>query len=229
VSNPQARRDSGYEFLKRALTGLFLIILFWIIFFKLPPLVFSVTLVAVLATILLTEWPQLFPVKSAPFWLIMPIYPVLPVVTAIALNHIPAYRMLIVYSMIIVYCFDFGSYTFGSIFGLHKVAPAISPRKTWEGVVGGFLFSYFTLITILYLSGASMTLFTALHTTLALSTLALCGDFFESYLKRRVNLKDSGRLLPGHGGLLDRLDSVFFVIPVVYLFRHYFARIFELI
>jgi len=225
----QKKRDSRRDFAKRAITGTLLIVAFWAVFFRMPPIVFTGALAGILGIIILTEWPRFFKTTNPTFWLLMPLYPILPMVLTALLNHHPTNRLLIVYTMVIVFCFDFGSYAFGSLFGMHKIAPEISPRKTWEGAVGGFLFSYITLTTILRLSGTTTTLFIALHTTFALPTLALCGDFFESLLKRRAGIKDSGNLLPGHGGFLDRLDGILFAMPVVFLFQDYFARVFGLV
>lgn len=109
---------------------------------------------------------------------------------------------------------DTGSYIAGKLWGKHKIAPSISPGKTWEGFLGG-LISALGVTLFFFEPTASIMFF-----TLVVSTLALLGDLFESFLKRRANLKDSGTLLPGHGGILDRIDAILFVAPLFYFLRH---------
>lgn len=107
---------------------------------------------------------------------------------------------------------DTGAYLFGSTFGKHKMAPNISPKKSWEGFVGGvFLVTLIaTLLWIFNILGGGY-VFYAIITSLA----ATAGDLLESLFKRRANVKDSGKLLPGHGGILDRFDSVLLASPVL--------------
>ena len=115
---------------------------------------------------------------------------------------------------------DIAAYFIGTRFGKHKMAPSISPGKSWEGFAGGVLGS---------LAGGA--LFAGLLFDLSLaaglgigaivSVLAPAGDLVESLSKRELGIKDSGRLLPGHGGFLDRLDAIIFCCPVVYLFLRF--------
>lgn len=222
-------RDSWKDFLPKVYTGAALIALFYLVFFHLPPLAFSVCALGILAAILVFEWTLLFPVKSLAFWLIMPVYPLAPFAMTIALNHMPAYRLLIVFTMILVFSFDFGGYVFGTFWGKHKLAPEISPRKSWEGVLGGLIFAYIALAIILWARNIEMSWIIRGILTFSLGIFALCGDMFESLLKRRVGIKDSGRILPGHGGFLDRLDAFMFVVTLTYLFKTFFAHMFGLI
>lgn len=107
---------------------------------------------------------------------------------------------------------DSAAYFAGKQFGRHKLAPAISPGKTWEGVYGA-LFAVAIYAAVLKLSGAVSTWW--ILPGLWLVTIAgVYGDLFESFFKRRVNLKDSGRFLPGHGGFLDRVDGVIPALPI---------------
>jgi phosphatidate cytidylyltransferase len=226
---PLKPRDSWKDFLPKVYTGAVLIVLFYLVFFHLPPLVFSLCAVGILAAIFISEWPRLFSIKSPTFWLLAPIYPILPFALTIALNHMPTYRLLIVFTMILVFSFDFGGYAFGTFWGKHKVAPEISPRKSWEGVIGGLIFSYSALATILWTRNIEMAWTMRALLTFALGIFALCGDMFESILKRRVGTKDSGTLLPGHGGFLDRLDAFMFVVVLTFVFRTFFAHLFGLL
>lgn len=108
---------------------------------------------------------------------------------------------------------DVAAYLVGSAIGRRKLAPRISPGKTWEGTVAGFVGAAIVVLGMAALVGipASSTIFLAL----TIGPAALGGDLFESFLKRRVGAKDSGTLFPGHGGALDRIDSLVTVAPVV--------------
>ena len=96
-----------------------------------------------------------------------------------------------------------------------KLAPAISPGKTWEGLIGGLLANLAWIIVVYQLgSGWGLGLSQFLLISLATSLVSVVGDLFESILKREAGVKDSGKLLPGHGGMLDRVDSVIAAAPV---------------
>ena len=111
---------------------------------------------------------------------------------------------------------DSGAFLIGQTLGHHLMAPTISPGKTWEGALGGLLCAIGTAIGL----GALFDLSTSLwHYAIIGSTIGIMaqlGDLAESRLKRAAGLKDSGGILPGHGGMLDRLDSIVFTLPLVY-------------
>ncbi|HLR46093.1 MAG TPA: phosphatidate cytidylyltransferase [Deinococcales bacterium] len=122
---------------------------------------------------------------------------------------------------------DVGAYTIGSLFGRNKLAPEISPSKTVEGALGGMLFA---LVFVSGLHWVASTLFDFSVNTVKLLFFALtvgaasqAGDLFESMLKRWTGVKDSGRFLPGQGGVLDRIDSHLFAVAFSYLFINLFA------
>ncbi|HKP51713.1 MAG TPA: CDP-archaeol synthase [Chloroflexia bacterium] len=111
---------------------------------------------------------------------------------------------------------DTGAYFVGSLFGSHKLIPHISPAKTWEGLAGGTLG---TVIASIVLSGLlKLSLIPAVILGLVICAAAVAGDLCESLLKRAARVKDSGHLIPGHGGILDRVDSIVFVLVAVYWF-----------
>jgi phosphatidate cytidylyltransferase len=123
-------------------------------------------------------------------------------------------RRIILGMLILVWINDTGAYVTGSIFGRHKLFPRISPKKSWEGLAGGTLF---TMVAAIWmdrfmgmLSATNWLIIAAI-----VSVFGVYGDLTESLLKRNANKKDSGNLIPGHGGVLDRFDSVLFVIPIV--------------
>ena len=105
---------------------------------------------------------------------------------------------------------DIGGYIFGKIFKGKKLT-SISPNKTYAGMIGSFLCSLLICILFVIFLNFSIHL---IYFTLLISLLSQSGDLFISYLKRKANIKDTGRFLPGHGGLLDRLDGIIFAIPV---------------
>jgi len=113
---------------------------------------------------------------------------------------------------------DIGAYFAGRFFGRHKLAPEISPSKTLEGSMGGILFSFLALLayTALVREVFPFGLLELWLFSLLLSLAAQLGDLAESMLKRFAGVKDSGRFLPGHGGLLDRIDSLLFTFPLTY-------------
>lgn len=135
--------------------------------------------------------------------------------------------VLLLSVLVIVWLADIGAYFAGRALGKHKLAPAISPGKTWEGAAGGMLAVMAVAVGVVK--------FTSLHETIALIvfaqygliamlgslvllvTLSVVGDLLESKLKRRRGFKDSSNLLPGHGGVLDRIDSLIPVLPLAVL------------
>ena len=117
---------------------------------------------------------------------------------------------------------DTGAYYVGRAFGKHKLAPSISPGKTWEGVVGGLVASLLMATIAHYWFFRELPLKWALPLAVTMSGIGLFGDLAESALKRGAGAKDAANILPGHGGLLDRLDSLLFNAPVIY----YFGRIY---
>jgi phosphatidate cytidylyltransferase len=111
--------------------------------------------------------------------------------------------------------YDIGAYASGSFFGKHKIAPAVSPSKTWEGAAGATVFVFAAALLIGPHLGL-LDLGSAALVAAAASILAPLGDLAESMLKRDLDIKDMGTILPGHGGALDRLDALLFAAPAVY-------------
>lgn len=113
---------------------------------------------------------------------------------------------------------DTGAYTVGSLFGSHALLPRVSRHKTWEGAMGGVLFG----AVVGWISSVTFAGYLLAWEGVAVGVLAsvvgLLGDLFESMLKRDAQIKDTGRLIPGHGGVLDRFDSLLFTAPLIYYF-----------
>lgn len=113
---------------------------------------------------------------------------------------------------------DMGAYFIGSALGRHKLCPEISPKKTIEGAVGGVLCSILASVIIALCFNRISELPLLLVLTVPFCVLGMSGDLFASALKRSVGLKDYGNLIPGHGGILDRFDSMLLIAPVLYAF-----------
>ncbi|KQN58210.1 phosphatidate cytidylyltransferase [Erwinia sp. E602] len=120
----------------------------------------------------------------------------------------------LLYVMVLVWGADSGAYMFGKLFGKHKLAPKVSPGKTWEGFLGGLVTS--ALISWLFsvFAPLQVDLSTLLICSIAAALASVLGDLTESMFKREAGIKDSGSLIPGHGGILDRIDSLTAAVPV---------------
>lgn len=123
----------------------------------------------------------------------------------------------ILYIFCLIWLSDTAAYFVGNKFGKHPLAPSISKNKSWEGAIGGFVF---TIIGAYILQNHILenSQYNWIILGIIIAITAPLGDLVESKLKRTFNAKDSGKLLPGHGGFLDRLDSFIFVVPMVYLY-----------
>jgi phosphatidate cytidylyltransferase len=129
---------------------------------------------------------------------------------------------LIGFFFLIVMGADAGAYFVGKNFGKHKLVPKISPGKTWEGAIGGIVSSS------IFAAIASATFFPELHYKVSIplaifmTVIGILGDLSESAMKRGAGAKDAANILPGHGGLLDRLDSLLFNAPILYYFARFY-------
>lgn len=123
-----------------------------------------------------------------------------------------------------VWAGDTAAYFVGSAIGKHKLAPSISPKKSWEGaianVAASLITAYIARLTFIQSIDGTDVIFLGA----AISIIGQLGDLFESVLKRGADIKDSGSLLPGHGGILDRIDSLIFTAPVLYYYHQVFIK-----
>lgn len=218
------------EFFKRLLTSLAILFCFGGAYLH-SVAMFTLLMLIILVLVLGFEWPKLVNFDSPFAWVVTVFYPILPILSLIFLNYkfhsvdmfIPLYPFLVAWTA------DTFGYFVGNIWGVHKIYPKISPGKSWEGLLGSVfgvsilnilllpkiklepICAYFSIITI---STIAVTLFISLILTI----VAFIGGMLISILKRRKNLKDVGNVLPGHGGFLDRFDSVFFVALLTWTF-----------
>lgn len=168
--------------------------------------------VAAIATLMFYEWTRLTRGWGTSWYLSGFVYAVIPALALLWIRERDAHGLaLLVWAFIVTWATDIGAYFAGRRFGQRKLAPGISPNKTVEGLYGG--------IAAATLFGGAWALATDLGIALlalapVLAIAAQAGDLFESGMKRRAGVKDSGALLPGHGGALDRLDGL---VPVATL------------
>ena len=191
---------------------------------SLPPSLLPIALMAAflaLAFVMLGSWrggPDALATVSAS--MLPSIYIALPIASLVAIRvhgGPPALFLL----MLTVMVSDTAQYYSGRAFGRNLLAPAVSPKKTIEGATGGFVFGALTMVAAgnWWLTGVPAGMRAALG--IAIVALGIAGDLFESMLKRSAGVKDSSALIPGHGGILDRIDALLFAAPVYYIVLNY--------
>ncbi len=136
-------------------------------------------------------------------------------------------KWLLLALFVIIWTNDTGAYCVGSLLGRHKMFPRVSPGKSWEGLVGGMMFALlagWVCSTFVVLADtASLNIVVWLVFALLVSTFGTLGDLIESLTKRTLGIKDSGHIIPGHGGMLDRFDSLLLAAPVITIFLFFFT------
>jgi phosphatidate cytidylyltransferase len=174
--------------------------------------------VAVCAAIMLYEWYGLTKTFSKLWQVAGVAYVGVPCVSLYLLQHVYFSDILtlvegialIIQLIAMIAATDIGAYFSGKIIGGAKLAPRISPNKTWAGLLGGMSCA---MAVSYYVHSAQMEVVAKLAIGAAIAVLGQAGDIFESWLKRRAGVKDSGKILPGHGGLLDRFDGLTLTAP----------------
>ncbi len=148
------------------------------------------------------------------FWILLPL-------SLLFFVWIPKQPMLVLAFFILIWMADTAAYVFGSLFGKHKLAPNISPGKTWEGFLCSCVFTAGLAVGLSYIpyfQSAGLALWQWIVMALLVEIFGLMGDLIESLFKRKAGVKDSGNIIPGHGGVLDRVDSILFATIPVLLF-----------
>jgi len=125
---------------------------------------------------------------------------------------------LVISILVSIWVCDSAAYFLGTALGKHKLMPRISPNKSWEGAIAGFIFSVITLIAAKALLLEFLEWRDIIAIGIIIGILGQCGDLIESMIKRDSRVKDSSSIIPGHGGILDRFDSLLFTAPAVYLY-----------
>jgi phosphatidate cytidylyltransferase len=195
------------ETLKRALSGVVYVAIMWFGTFC-SELSFHI-LFAVILLVCLYEMYKLRKGKTK-------ILAFLYVLSPLLLVHFIKTELILL-MFILTWTFDTFAYLVGVKFGKHKIMPTVSPKKSWEGFVGGFIFT----VIVAYLTASyfpAIELNQAIAIGLFLPFTASIGDFTESHYKREAGVKDSGNFIPGHGGMLDRMDAFILTIPTLYIY-----------
>lgn len=185
--------------------------------FKIPLLISVVLVIANFIAALYQKSEE--PFTSIAFLICGLIYIILPISTTnLIIQYNSEFQPLLLLSVfILAWCNDTFAYLTGVKFGKHRLFERHSPKKSWEGFVGGFLFTIIAGIVISKFSN----IFAIWHwvaISIIVSTVGTLGDLVESMFKRQMGVKDSGKILPGHGGILDRFDILFIVLPIVWVY-----------
>ncbi|MFI4918207.1 MAG: phosphatidate cytidylyltransferase [Legionellales bacterium] len=139
----------------------------------------------------------------------------------IHLYFLPQGKSLLIYVLCLIWAADVGAYVAGKLWGKHKLIPEVSPGKSWEGGLGGFLLAM-TVAAAGYMYYTPHFVFIWFVLAVTTVLISIFGDLFISILKRRCHVKDTGSVIPGHGGILDRLDSLIAALPVFYFGYSFF-------
>ena len=150
------------------------------------------------------------------------IYIAVPLALLNLLNGPDAYRIwhfpvILVGFFLLTWFYDTGAYLYGKQFGKHKFFERVSPKKTWEGIVAGTIIALATAVGLNYLA-PEIQLVDWFVMAILIAVFGTFGDLIESLFKRSLRIKDSGSILPGHGGILDRFDAIFLSVPFVFLY-----------
>ena len=151
------------------------------------------------------------------------LYVCLPLGLLMVMDRHPRGNLWILFLLTVIFMSDTGAFYIGRFFGKRKLYPSVSPNKTWAGAFGGLLAGVISGLLFSYLFRPGGFPLQAGLLAGALSVCGQVGDLVESMLKRNAGVKDSGRILPGHGGLLDRVDGVLFAVPLLYLCLSWFT------
>ncbi len=180
---------------------------------------FTLMLLVLLAVILLLKTPFMRKspaIQTLSLEYLGVLYVILPFLAIIYFEQIGGHIMLILFMFIMLWVNDTFAYLAGSVFGKHKMAPTVSPNKSWEGFAGGIVGTVATTVLLYYLDFPIVEEYRSLLVMrgmcLVVVVFGTLGDLFESQLKRTAGVKDSGQIMPGHGGILDRLDSAIFAV-----------------
>lgn len=222
---PQAEKGSWSDLRTRALSSVAFAVVgllcLWIGGVAFP------SLIILAAIIMVQEWENLTQKHTKAVRLSGYAYIILPCACLLWMRSIcvpsdPSLGFKIALALIaVISATDTGAYFAGKKFGNNKLAPAISPNKTWEGLIGGVVAATITGTLFSPYINIHQSVTLAISVSPMIAIVAQIGDLFKSWMKRRAGVKDSGNILPGHGGLLDRLDGYMFTAPILAIIIHF--------
>jgi phosphatidate cytidylyltransferase len=193
-----------------------------------PALVQPGLLVAVLAVLsipVLIQVPLRESVRDGAIVLAGMLYIGLTLSYLVGIRLLPQGELLLFFLLLVTWAADTAAYYVGTLYGRRSLAPRISPKKTVEGLVGGLVGATIVAYTARWAFMPEVSNLDALVLAVFLTLAGLWGDLVESAIKRSVGVKDSGGLLPGHGGMLDRVDSLLFTAPAFYYYIAFMGRV----
>jgi phosphatidate cytidylyltransferase len=193
------------------------IIVMAIDFFKAPIILYATIVPLIFISFIIELWRKsTYPIMAISILLMGIFYITVPFILMIFLREMTDYSWYILMAMFgLIWANDTFAYLSGRMFGKTKLFERISPKKTWEGTIGGFVMTIVTGIVIAYFSDKDFVFW--ILAAVVISPTAVLGDLFESLFKRTLHVKDSGSILPGHGGILDRFDAALMATPFFYL------------
>ncbi len=150
-----------------------------------------------------------------------PVYTALPLALLVLIDMRPQGHLWIFFLLVVVFACDTGAFYFGRTFGKHKLHRRLSPGKTWEGALGGLLSSLLAAMLFIKFIKIHPLNASLILMVIVVGTACQVGDLAESVLKRNQGVKDSGSILPGHGGILDRIDGLLFAIPILFFYLNF--------
>jgi phosphatidate cytidylyltransferase len=180
--------------------------------------VLTLTLSALVGAMVLSPAPLEHRFKDTAIALFGLLYVGLTLSTLVSSRSLPSGEVLVLFVALVTWAADIGAYYAGVLWGTHLLAPSISPKKTYEGLLGGMTVATGVACLAQQWFVPALSLSDALALGILLTGAGLLGDLCESAIKRSVGVKDSGAILPGHGGMLDRIDSLLFTAPAFYYY-----------
>lgn len=183
------------------------------------------TLIGIISVPLFSRMPLEQSLKSGAMTLFGVLYLGLTLGPLSMTRLLPLGEWLIFFLLLVTWASDTGAYYVGTLYGRHRLAPTISPKKTYEGLVGGLIGAILAAYAVRWWFLPELSGLDCLVLGTLLTITGLWGDLTESAMKRSVGIKDSGGILPGHGGMLDRLDSLLFTAPAFYYYITMVSRL----
>ncbi|HEY6260597.1 MAG TPA: phosphatidate cytidylyltransferase [Nitrospiraceae bacterium] len=183
------------------------------------------TMIGIISFPLLSRFPLEQSLKDGAMTLFGVLYLGLTLGTLSMTRLLPQGEWLIFFLLLVTWASDTGAYYIGTLYGRHYLAPRISPKKTIEGFIGGLIGAIIVAYVARWWFLPELSVLDCLVLAVLLTIAGLWGDLAESAMKRSVGMKDSGGILPGHGGMLDRLDSLLFAAPAFYYYVTLVSRL----